>query len=273
MAEEFIDGADGALCASHTEGDGDPVLFVHSDAGVLHQWDQIRDHLDGRTTAAFDRRGHGRSIMPEGGKFDLDASAEDIEAVSQALWPNRRFVLVGHSGGALAAFAYSAAHPDRLLGLVLVDPPGDPSVYPPGMLDKTLEALKGDGYAKTIEDYYRGIAGDNHAVVREVVRDAAHTPRETVVGTFQAMSRFDPRAYAGKFTGPKLTIIQPQFDIDGAIHKIDHGFKKQAIGGAGHWIHLAAPERFAQCLDAFLENIHGDKPARGAGVGGEARPG
>ena len=37
--------------------------------------------------------------------------------------PRERFVLVGHSFGTFVVRAYAARHPDRVIGLVLVDPP------------------------------------------------------------------------------------------------------------------------------------------------------
>jgi 3-oxoadipate enol-lactonase len=272
MSERMIDGPQGPLNVSETaEGAGMPILFVHSDAGNLHHWDRIRADLIGRPTAALDRRGHGKSAFPKSGSFAHGDSASDISAAADALAYDR-FLLVGHSGGALTSLAFSSIEPDRLLGLVLVDPPPDPVVLPPGMMDGILEKLRSDAYAKTVDDYYGSIAGDDPAVVKRLLADSQATPKETVIGTFEALSRFKPTDFTG-YDGPALSIIQPQYDIDGALHRIAR-MEHVAIGGAGHWIHLGAPDRFRDALEDFIADIEQPMPdAKGVRARAERRTG
>jgi pimeloyl-ACP methyl ester carboxylesterase len=269
--EHMIEGPQGRLNLSEQpEGSRPPVLFVHSDGGNLHHWDAIRDRLSDRPTAAFDRRGHGKSDPPKSGSFAAADAASDITAAADALGWDRYF-LVAHSGGALTAFAYASQEPDRLLGLVLVDPPPDPKILPPGMIEDQLAKLNSPDYSKTLEQYYRGIAGDNPAVADRVLADIKAAPKETMIGTLEAMGRFNPRDFL-KYEGPTLSIIQPQYDVDGALHRIGR-FGHVTIDGAGHWIHLAAPDRFLDALEEFLadhesvaENRPGapERPGRGA---------
>ena len=56
--------------------------------------------------------------------------AGDVAAVVDTLKLDR-FVLVGHSMGGGVALTYAGAHPDRVAGLVLVDPIGDGKQIPP----------------------------------------------------------------------------------------------------------------------------------------------
>lgn len=252
MTEHRIDGPQGTLNLSDTpDGEGTPVLFVHSDGGNLHHWDHIRAKLKGRPTAAFDRRGHGHSSFPKSGSFAASDAAADITAVVDALG-YERFFLVGHSGGALVSLAYASQEPDRLLGLVLVDPPGDPAAMPPGMVEDMMTKLNGDAYAKTVEGYYRSIAGEDAKVVDRILTDARATPKDTILGLFEANSRFDPREHKA-YRGPALSIIQSQFDVDSALHRILR-MEHIDIDGAGHWIHLGAPDRFFDCLDEFIHD-------------------
>jgi pimeloyl-ACP methyl ester carboxylesterase len=270
MPERLIDGPQGRLNVSgREEGGGTPVLFVHSDAGNLHHWDRIRSELGKRTTAALDRRGHGKSDFPESGSFAHGDAASDISAVADELG-YERFILVGHSGGALTCLAFASQEPDRLLGLVLVDPPPDPAILPPGMVEETLEKLNSDSYTKTVEAYYRNITGDDPAVVARVLEDARATRKETMIGTFEAMSRFKPSEFL-EYEGPALSIIQPPYDVDGALHRIAR-MPHVAIGDAGHWIHLAAPERFIDVLEDFISDIeHPAADAEGARAVAERR--
>lgn len=269
MTEHRIDGPQGALNLSEEpEGKGIPVLFVHSDGGNLHHWDAIRAKLKDRPTAAFDRRGHGHSSAPRSGSFAADDAASDIVAVADALG-YERFFLVGHSGGALVSLAYAALEPDRLVGLVLVDPPGDPAAMPEGMVEEMMKKLSGEGYAKTVEGYYRSIAGEDEKVVERVLRDARATPKETIIGLMEANSRFEPRAYKG-YDGPALSIIQSQFNVDSALHRILR-MEHIAIDGAGHWIHLGAPDRFLDALEEFIADH--EHLRDGAAAKAEPRPG
>jgi pimeloyl-ACP methyl ester carboxylesterase len=270
MLERLIKGPQGRLNLSEQpDGRLVPALFMHSDGGNLHHWDRIRDGLKDRPTAAFDRRGHGRSDFPASGSFAIGDAASDIAAVADELG-YERFFLIGHSGGALVSFAYASQEPDRLLGLVLVDPPPDPAILPRGMLDEQIEAMKKLNYWATVEAYYRSLAGGDQRVVDRVLADAKATSKETMIGVTEAMSRFRPAEFTG-YDGPALSIIQPQYDVDGALHRIAK-MEHVAIDGAGHYIHLAAPARFLDALEDFFEDY--EKPGKdGVKAQADRRPG
>lgn len=249
------------MVAHHDAGDATPVLFVHADGGVLGHWDQIRAHLSDRPNAAFDRRGHGQSQPPRNGSFEQADAAGDISAVADALgW--KKFVLVAHSGGAANAFIFAALHPERLAGLLLVDPSPDPAVIPAGVIDQTLKSLRSDAYRNVIERHFRAIAGDDRTLSDRILADARATPQATLIGAFEAMKDFRPTAYAGRYPGPMLSVIQSQYDIDGALHRIAPTFPHAVIDGAGHWIHLGAPARFARVLNDFLSRLEGRRNPR-----------
>jgi pimeloyl-ACP methyl ester carboxylesterase len=74
-------------------------------------------------TVAYDRAGLGWS-EPGPRTQDLPAAVAELEGVLQAAAPSGPLVLVGHSYGALIVRYYVALHPERVAGLVLVDPPG-----------------------------------------------------------------------------------------------------------------------------------------------------
>lgn len=85
-----------------------PVVFVHSFSGNSTHWTPQLSHPRARRRAtAFDLRGHGKSAAPANGDYRIEAFAEDIGAVADALGL-QRFVIVGHSLGGSAATAYAA---------------------------------------------------------------------------------------------------------------------------------------------------------------------
>ncbi len=253
--EARIRGPQGALnLASDPGGKGAALLFVHADAGTLHQWDEVRAALSSdHPRAAIDRRGHGKSDFPANGSFAPGDAAADLAAGADAAGLDR-FVLIGHSGGALVALAFAHLHPRRVRGLVLVDPPPDPAILPKDLIEGTMRALRSDQYDTTLEQYYRSIAGNDPKVVDIVLSDARATPKATVIGTFAALAAFKPNDFVGRYKGPALSIIQPEYDVDGALHRIGD-FGHAAISGAGHWIHLGAKDRFLEVLRQFLASV------------------
>ncbi|MHA1964047.1 MAG: alpha/beta fold hydrolase, partial [Candidatus Thorarchaeota archaeon] len=114
------DGGDGSL----------PVVFVHSLAGNTQQWSaQLRHIRTTRRGIALDLRGHGQSSSPENDDYAIDSMAQDIQMVIDQLGI-QRFILVGHSLGGSVAVAYAGAYPQRVAGLLLVDPSGDSTQMP-----------------------------------------------------------------------------------------------------------------------------------------------
>lgn len=70
---------------------------------------------------ALDLRGRGESDRPVSG-YGLADHADDVVAVLDSIGVDR-FVMGGHSFGAMLSFWMSAIHPDRIVACVALDPP------------------------------------------------------------------------------------------------------------------------------------------------------
>jgi pimeloyl-ACP methyl ester carboxylesterase len=121
--EAFTVEATGGTLGGWVVGDGAPVLLVHGGPGLSYEYlDGLADELGtGVRIAAFQQRGLAPSTLA--GPFTISQAIDDVIAVLDGLgWPQA--VLVGHSWGGHLVLRTAAAHPDRLLGVLSVDPIG-----------------------------------------------------------------------------------------------------------------------------------------------------
>ena len=103
-------------------GSGPPVLLLHGGPGLSDYMGPVADELESAFTAVrFQQRGVAPST--ESGPFDIGQHMADAAAVLDAVGAERAYV-VGHSWGGHLAMHFAARYPERVLGLVVVDPLG-----------------------------------------------------------------------------------------------------------------------------------------------------
>lgn len=108
---------------TRTGGDGPALVIAHGyfdDA--LCRAPLIRELETDYDVIAYDARGHGRSDAPETG-YGMDDRVADLIGVLDALGVDEA-VLVGHSMGGSTVASTAAGHPDRVRGVVMIDPAG-----------------------------------------------------------------------------------------------------------------------------------------------------
>jgi pimeloyl-ACP methyl ester carboxylesterase len=137
MADEFQALVlDGSITGSLV-GDGPPVLVLHGGPGLSDYTAPLAAELDGFRMIRYQQRGLAPSVTS--GPFDVSQHVADAVAVLDAAGADRAYVL-GHSWGGHLAMHLAVQHPDRLLGLVLVDPLGAVSDGGAGDLDRNLSS-------------------------------------------------------------------------------------------------------------------------------------
>jgi pimeloyl-ACP methyl ester carboxylesterase len=254
MSSATVTGPAGLLAVDDGGQGGLPVVFVHSTAGNSGHWSHQLSHLrPSRRAVALDLRGHGRSEPPWTGDYSITSMATDVQAVVEAL-DLPRFVLVGHSLGGGVALTYAATHPDRIAGLLLLDPIGDGTQYPSAEVQDFLGKLETD-FSGTIEGYWDQIAGPDSSVRARLRDDLRATPQETVIGAFRAVMRFDPHPILGRYRGPTLSVVTPQNNEPFSLHRLGKGFPHRVVQGTGHWIQLDKPGEVNRLLDEFLMEV------------------
>jgi pimeloyl-ACP methyl ester carboxylesterase len=120
---DFTTHDDGPLIAGRRAGSGPPVLLLHGGPGL--GFDYLRDLADElaheNDVAWYQQRGLEPSAT--GGPCTVAADVEDARRVLDALGWEQAFV-VGHSWGGHLALHVAEALPERLLGVLAVDPLG-----------------------------------------------------------------------------------------------------------------------------------------------------
>jgi pimeloyl-ACP methyl ester carboxylesterase len=106
----------------HRGGSGPPALLLHGGAAIPDYLGGLADELAGTfTTYRYTQRG----TAPSGGgpPYTVEAHMEDALAVLDTFGIDCAWA-VGHSWGGHLALHLVVAHPERLLGVVAVDPLG-----------------------------------------------------------------------------------------------------------------------------------------------------
>ncbi|MDQ3288759.1 MAG: alpha/beta hydrolase [Pseudomonadota bacterium] len=113
----------GYTLQAEQHGDGAMAVVFESGFGQgAGVWkDVIADLGPDCHCVAYSRAGLGKSGT-DGAPKPIDAHLQDLGAVMASLAPERKVVLVGHSYGGLLATEFARMYPERLHGLVLVDP-------------------------------------------------------------------------------------------------------------------------------------------------------
>jgi pimeloyl-ACP methyl ester carboxylesterase len=113
---------DGGVLAGHAGGNGVPALFLHGGPA-------LPDYMGPCAELLSDRFGYvrytQRGVAPsaEAPPYTIETHVMDALRLLEALGIERVW-LVGHSWGGHLALHVLASHPDRVLGLVCIDPLG-----------------------------------------------------------------------------------------------------------------------------------------------------
>ena len=121
--------------------DGPPMLVLHGVTGHAARWHVLAEALPELRMIAVDLRGHGRS--PWTPPWNLEQHVTDILAVLDDL-DLARVTVVGHSFGGAIAVHLARTAPERVDGLVLLDPAIGLDVH--DMLETAEESRADESY-------------------------------------------------------------------------------------------------------------------------------
>ena len=235
------------------------VVFVHGWLSDITAWRYQVDALSARgRLVVLDLPGHGRSSLSPGG-YSMTGFVDAVEAAMNAAGVDRA-VLVGHSMGAAIVRDFYRRHPDRVLGLVVVDGALQAPPLDSASVATALAPFEAADYRASIE---RMIATmypeDMQAGLRQMIlAPALTTPQRAAVGTLRAI--YDPAVWkADRIDVPLLVVVAkgsrwpPSYRA--WVERLGSQVRYEELDGVAHYLMLEKPEAFNPILTVFLDSI------------------
>lgn len=174
-AGELTVGRPGYSLQAEQQGEGPMVVVFESGFGQGGGvWKGVIARLGERCRCiTYARAGLGKSGT-DGKPKTIGEDVQDLKAVIDAVAPGSQVLLVGHSYGGLLATEFARLHPERLQGLVLVDP---------ATMAQRHEALQADRQRILADDKALlamlppKLAADYRELIAQLGDDAALAPR------------------------------------------------------------------------------------------------
>jgi len=253
-------------------GEGPVLLFVHGFPDFWYSWrKQIADLKADYRCVAMDQRGYNKSDAPEGQEqYDGEILATDVAAVVRDLDAGP-VTLIGHDWGGFVAWMTAMYHPEVVERLVVCNLP-----HPKGLsreLANNPEQQRNSAYAQAFRQpgahrilnisflASQPAQGDPEA---QAVYEAAFERSD-----LEAMLHYYRQNYPAEpyeedpRTFPQVkapTLVFHGLDdkalhadgLNGTWNWVDAPLTIVTLPGAGHWVHLDAPDQVNSALRAWL---------------------
>jgi pimeloyl-ACP methyl ester carboxylesterase len=228
-------------------GPGFAVIFVHGVGGNHRLFDpEMAEFRGGRRVLAFDQRGCGGSADAPGGDYDLEARVRDLSNLLDAVRLDP-VALVGHGTGAQVVARYAERHPDRVLGVVLINPVSGnaeagriadlPEAKFRPAIETWLETLLEGARPETKEAVLASIQVARVPAMRAMLTDAAGND---LAGSLAA------------YPGPVLILAAPDEAIPGPLRE---GIQVKRLSGGSHWSPLDEADEVNSEIREFLRPL------------------
>ncbi|WP_203711980.1 alpha/beta fold hydrolase [Asanoa siamensis] len=248
------------------EGEGSPVVLVHSGVADHRSWDPVADRLRRRhTVIRYDLRGFGQTPAPARGFRHRDDLADLLDDVGiQAA------AVVGNSLGGYVALEFATRWPERVTHLGLLAAPLDGWAWGPEVKAYGAEEgqLLADGdidraLALNLDMWVRGPVREWSSALRQTADQVAAAMRtslanQTVTESFELPDDIDPPSTLLHLITAKTLVAVGDADapdFPAIARRLATGIPDAhltEIPGAGHLLPLECPEQIAAAIDDLL---------------------
>ena len=246
----------GIKLAYDSKGTGRPAFVV------VHGWTcnrsffaaQAKHFARKHRVVSLDLRGHGESDKPPGA-YPIAAYVEDIAFLIGQLRLGK-VVAVGHSMGGITVLELGASHPDKVAGIVMVDPA--PLVFP-HELKTGFEAIVASIEAGNQEPRRQLIANNlflktsDKRLVKSVLKVMMAAPSHVAASAMKGILAFDGPGVAARCQVPALHLaatppLNPPHLMSQSMPDVVNGWTV----GAGHFNMMAVPDQVNAMIESFL---------------------
>ncbi|MBD0338191.1 MAG: alpha/beta hydrolase [Thermoleophilia bacterium] len=201
-------------------GEGSPTVLLEAGSfGTTRSWRDVQPRLAAATrTCSYDRAGLGGSAaLP--GVHDAADELGDLEQLLERADIEPPYILVGHSYGGLLALLFAQAHPDDIVGVVLVD-----ALHPDFRRTALALVPEGAGFGDLRWEFARAVVGsvDLRASEQAARRVRALATRLVVLG-------------AGQTQDPDLPP-----DLDRSLRRLWDAYQERLAALSGDSVHVVA---------------------------------
>lgn len=267
-----LSARDGVRLYAEAHGEGIPLVLS---CGWCTTHENFRPQVEplvraGARVILWDFRGHGRSEVPESdAAYDMPILVEDLAAVLEWAAPGRRAVVGGLSFGGLLSLHFALAHPDRVLGLLLID--SGPGFKNPDAASRWMEQVERTARRleeRGMEALLTGRSAETSIGRRPELPAAQAASRAIAAQSPQGLARFGRRV-----AGPAPCVIDELASIPApalvVVGAEDEAYLRAAdvmsgklpaatrvtIPGAGHIVNIEAADAFNAAVASFLEKL------------------
>lgn len=204
---------------------------------------------EGMDVIMYDLRGHGKTTRPTSG-YQLERFTEDLDLLLDALDVDRPVHLIGNSFGGAIAYAFAAAHPDRVASLTAIEcgPPNES--WRDHMAFGLAEAVP---YLSTDEEMAK-IVHKHGAHLARLFRSASKSLKATTIGTDIGESKFIADDLS-EIRCPVFAFFSDETGLATLIPELEAkltDFRSVVVPDQGHFILVEQPRATADLIVDWL---------------------
>lgn len=231
-------------------GTGSPVVIFESGLGeILEGWGQIQDSISKiATTVSYDRLGLGQSSATEKPRTinNLTNELNDFLEDNKIDGP---YILVGHSLGGFIIRKFQNTYPEKVLGLIMVDPSHE-------LLFETIFASKPKEQAEMMRNGMNGFYASRPIAIQNEFKELSNTEKEMKA---IKIPKDIPVTLLASYQTPPPPFEPEDIEIKKELFNnwIEDAPQTKLISTvkSGHYIHYSEPKIVIDAIIDMIENV------------------